>query len=236
MENKVCTKCGKEKPLEEFSRDNRTTDGFVCHCKECIKDYKHQWYNNNKEIKKEHDKEVRQLYKTINKDKIKQQSKEYHKKNKDKSKSYYQTNKDHIKLRQKQYRKDNWKLIRQREKDAQIKKRQNPLYKLKDSVRNRIRTAIKSKGYLKHNKTLHILGCSFEEFKNYIESKFESWMTWNNHGNPKDKILEPNKTWDIDHVIPISTAKTEEDVIKLNHYTNLQPLCSYFNRFIKRDN
>jgi len=35
--------------------------------------------------------------------------------------------------------------------------------------------------------------------------------------------------------IPISYAKTEEDVIKLNHYTNLQPLCSFVNRVIKRD-
>jgi hypothetical protein len=30
-------------------------------------------------------------------------------------------------------------------------------------------------------------------------------------------------------------SNTEEDVFKLNHYTNLQPLCSYINRNIKRD-
>lgn len=41
--------------------------------------------------------------------------------------------------------------------------------------------------------------------------------------------------WGMDHIIPISYAKTEEDVIKLNHYTNLQPLCSFVNRVIKRD-
>lgn len=43
------------------------------------------------------------------------------------------------------------------------------------------------------------------------------------------------KGGDIDHIIPVSTAKKYEDVIKLNHYTNLQPLCSYVNRVIKRD-
>ena len=42
--------------------------------------------------------------------------------------------------------------------------------------------------------------------------------------------------WDVDHIIPISTAVTEDDVIRLNHYTNLQPLCSYHNRFIKSNN
>ena len=29
---------------------------------------------------------------------------------------------------------------------------------------------------------------------------------------------------------------TEADIINLNHYTNLQPLCSYTNRNLKRDN
>ena len=48
-------------------------------------------------------------------------------------------------------------------------------------------------------------------------------------------LLEVNKTWDIDHITPISSAETEDDVIKLNHFTNFQPLCSYTNRVIKRD-
>ena len=48
-------------------------------------------------------------------------------------------------------------------------------------------------------------------------------------------IGELNHGWDIDHIIPVSTAKTEEDIIKLNHYTNLQPLCSYINRYVKKD-
>jgi hypothetical protein len=91
-------------------------------------------------------------------------------------------------------------------------------------------------GISKTSKTCEILGCSFEELKNHLESQFEPWMTWDNKGNPKDGILEANKSWDIDHIIPISTAKTEEDIIRLNHYTNLQPLCSYINRVIKRGN
>lgn len=56
-------------------------------------------------------------------------------------------------------------------------------------------------------------------------------MNWNNMGGKI--ITEQNTGWDIDHIIPISTAKTEEDIIKLNHYSNLRPLCSYYNRFVK---
>ena len=58
-------------------------------------------------------------------------------------------------------------------------------------------------------------------------------MNWNNRGNWDGYPTEINTAWDIDHIIPLLTAKTEEEVIKLNHYTNLQPLCSYTNRHIK---
>jgi hypothetical protein len=57
-------------------------------------------------------------------------------------------------------------------------------------------------------------------------------MTWENYGLYNKQF---NYGWDIDHIVPLASAITEEDVIKLNHYTNLQPLCSYTNRNIKRD-
>ena len=59
------------------------------------------------------------------------------------------------------------------------------------------------------------------------------WMSWSNYGNWNGYPKELNAAWDIDHIIPISTAETEEEIIKLSHYTNLQPLCSYTNRHIK---
>jgi 5-methylcytosine-specific restriction endonuclease McrA len=46
-----------------------------------------------------------------------------------------------------------------------------------------------------------------------LEKLFKEGMTWENHGE-----------WHIDHIIPISKAKTAEEIYKLNHYTNLQPL------------
>jgi len=57
-------------------------------------------------------------------------------------------------------------------------------------------------------------------------------MNWDNHGLYNGKF---NYGWDIDHIIPISSGKTEEDIFRLNHYTNLQPLCSKVNRDIKKD-
>ena len=62
-----------------------------------------------------------------------------------------------------------------------------------------------------------MVGCSPKFLKNYLESKFEPGMTWHNHSS---------KGWHIDHKIPLSSAKNREDVYKLAHYKNLQPLWS----------
>ena len=95
-----------------------------------------------------------------------------------------------------------------------------------------IYNAIRRKGYNKKSKTQDILGCSFEEFKIHLESKFESWMNWDNYGKYNGEL---NFGWDIDHVMCKSSAKTEEELIKLNHYSNLEPLCSKVNRDIKKN-
>jgi hypothetical protein len=200
-----------------------------------IKAYKRQWYLANKERTREHDLARQKAYKQANKEQIKAKSKEYHAKSKHVSKAYQEKNKERLKEYRKEFRAKNWEKVRQREREAQIRKRQDPFYKLKDALRNRIRASMKSKGYSKKSKTFEILGCSFESFKLHIESQFQSWMNWDNHGNPKDGKLEPNKTWDLDHIVPISSAVTEEDVIRLSHYTNFRPLCSYENRIIKRN-
>ena len=92
------------------------------------------------------------------------------------------------------------------------------IYKFKSDVRSRISQDIKRKGYSKKTKTYEILGCDFETLKKHFEKQFTKGMTWDNQGE-----------WHIDHIIPLATATTEEEVIKLNHYTNLQPLWSIDN-------
>lgn len=57
-------------------------------------------------------------------------------------------------------------------------------------------------------------------------------MNWNNYGLYNGEF---NYGWDIDHIIPSSSAKCEKDAYKLSHYTNLQPLCSKINRDVKKD-
>ena len=72
-----------------------------------------------------------------------------------------------------------------------------------------------------------------EFFKAYLESQFLPWMSWDNYGLYNGEF---NYGFDLDHIIPISSAQIEADLLTLNHYSNFQPLCSKINREIKRDN
>jgi hypothetical protein len=103
-------------------------------------------------------------------------------------------------------------------------------YLFRSSISCSIQRCFRNKKIPKLLRTYDILGCSLEEFKKYIESQFEDWMNWDNRGKFNGEL---KYGWDLDHKIPSSTAKTMEEIIKINHYTNFQPLCSYVNRVIK---
>jgi hypothetical protein len=89
----------------------------------------------------------------------------------------------------------------------------DPIYKMERIYRGRLQKAIS--GWCRSKRTEEILGCSWEHLKQYIESKFQDGMTWENHGF---------HGWHVDHIIPLGNANTLEELEKLAHYTNLQPL------------
>lgn len=95
------------------------------------------------------------------------------------------------------------------------------LRKIVRRIRCNISDAFYDKGYSKKTKTYKILGCSWEHFKNYLED------------NPYGFKVEDDKM-ELDHIIPVSSAQTEEEFYKLNHYENFQLLPMYYNRYIKR--
>lgn len=84
------------------------------------------------------------------------------------------------------------------------------LFAIKVRLRNLIRNSFRRTGYKKFSmRTEEIVGMNYDEFKKYIESKFQDGMTWENRGE-----------WHLDHIIPLSSAKSEEDLLRLSHYTN----------------
>ena len=104
-----------------------------------------------------------------------------------------------------------------RERDK-MKRQTDPLYFLKRKISNAIGSTFRLKGYGKRSTTFQILGIDCDGFKSHLESKFLCGMSWEN-----------KHLWHIDHIIPIDSAKSEEDVVSLNHYTNFQPLWAEVN-------
>ena len=202
---KKCNKCGAEKEYIEFHKRLISKDGYRNSCKLCFN-------SQNSE------------YKIINSENIKLYWKKYRNDNsieiKERDHKYYLNNKDVIKEKTSIYGKKNKE---KRNENHRERVKNDFLYKSKKAIRALIGNSIKRAGGVKINKTSEILGCSVMEFKFYIENKFESWMDWNNYGIYNGKY---NITWQLDHIIPLDKAKTEEEIIKLNHYTNFQPLCS----------
>ena len=111
------------------------------------------------------------------------------------------------------------------------RKQTDPLFKLRCSMTNMVYSSLKRKGYTKKSHTYEIIGCSYEFLLGYLEAKFENWMNWDKYGLYNGEL---NYGFDIDHIIPLSSAKNEDELLRLNHYSNLQPLCSKINRDIKK--
>lgn len=240
---KKCTRCKNLKEEKEFGRRNLKLHTW---CKLCLKEYKKKYnsenyskeYQNN--YRKTHKKEIQEskkLYAEKNKEKLQEKAKIYresHKQelkvrkkcyregNKDKTKEWRNENKEELKIKRKEYRKNNKDKINKYKREYEKKRIEDPAYKMKGNIRSCIRSAFKRRSFKKKSKTIEILGCSFPELREHLIYTFER-----NYRIPFSCI--PFKTLHIDHIWPISLAKTEEDVIKLNHYTNLQYLFGWDN-------
>jgi hypothetical protein len=200
METRVCTKCGIEKPLSEFYLVSKGK-GYRGDCKEC----------NLKRKKLSHQ---------LNPNKKRESQRKYRIENPNKFKEWYNSNIEHNLIKIKNWKKEN------PDKHKEYKKRNkkkrlliDSKYRLKNNIASLIRDTFKKKGYKKNTQTFNILGIDYDGFMKHIEAQFTNGMNWEN-------IRE----WEIDHIIPISIARNEEDIIKLNHHSNLRPLWVKENR------
>lgn len=93
------------------------------------------------------------------------------------------------------------------------------MFNLKARVRARVRSALSQLGLKKNSTTSKMLDCTFIELQAHIAAQFSAGMTWENRN-----------LWEIDHIVPLASAKTESDLIRLSHHTNLQPMWTEDNR------
>jgi hypothetical protein len=162
---KTCTKCGVEKAVVMFAKNNRLKSGYASDCKDCRNNYRLNWDNSNRE----HRRTLTQKWRN--------------------------DNRSHVNLTCQQYRK-------------------TYLNHIISTMRSRIHSAIKNASYSKKQSTICALGIDYKKYCEYLSNKFVNGMTLENYGS----------VWHIDHIIPLASAKSEQELIKLLHYTNTQPL------------
>jgi hypothetical protein len=201
METKICGRCKELKDICFFGVNKQTKSGYRSTCNDCRRIESREYKEKNPEKRKE----------TL---------KKYYVNNKEteltRFKLYIEKNPDKRKKTVKKYYENNKKIINKKQTILNKKYyNNNYYYKLKHLCRSRLCEFLKTKNITKQNKTFEIVGCSPQFLKEYLEKKFTEGMSWDNHGL---------YGWHIDHIIPLSSVSTEEEIYKLCHYTNLQPL------------
>lgn len=167
---KICSKCKIEKSLDNFWKDITNKDGYYYSCKQC----KSVWTKENRNGNPIY-REKRIKRRAENIERISKQVREYTKKHR-----------KHLNECRNILRNEKWK--------------NDPGYKFKTLFSSYIRRALKKVGKIKSSPTWYKLPYTIQELKEHLESKFEYWMSWENHG-----IYDINKkTWQIDHIIPQS--------------------------------
>jgi len=192
MNTKQCTRCHKILRLADFSKNKNALDGHKSACAPCLKSYLAKYYEENK---------ARALlkaaeYREVNREVIRAKDR----------KRYKDIRRDPIKGDLYRAKRNTWYNKRMAS---------DPIFKLKNTMRSRLTTALKADGKTKEAKTVYLLGCSVSYLKEYLEKQFEAGMSWKNYGD-----------WHVDHIIPCSafSLDKEEHQKVAFHYTNLQPL------------
>ena len=240
----VCSTCKELLPVDDFYK--RKDGGIRTDCKKCVLERNRELRKTNrykgryKEYRKEYDKVKRNEQRIIREQEklIKKQEKEkelellkiqkknirlenLEKKRLEKIRITEEKRLERIRIKEEYLQSEEYqehqRLLKDRKRLSVMRKfnrrMEEPLFKFKKLLRNNIRNSFKRGGFSKTSQACEILGADWDVVKKYFESKFKPGMTWENMG-----------LWHIDHILPISMATCEEDVIRLNHYTNLQPL------------
>lgn len=205
---KFCKSCGLIKPIEEFSKDKYSKDGYKHQCKKCcsnyMKTYVHPDGEENKHKRSDYDKK-RYVDK---REEILEQKKDY-----------YQKNKDKIVERKSEYRNSNREKVRasinkyQKANIDKIYKWRRDKYKHVIIWRSILYSTLKRMNTIKSKHTDQLLGYSAEELKIHLENQFTDDMNWDNYGE-----------WQVDHIKPVSKFDSDTPVSIVCALDNLRPM------------
>lgn len=212
MEKKLCKKCNEHKNIDVFQKWRHT-------CNSCR-------YKQKKKLNKTYEisvtekecftcKVVKSYLEFYEAKKLATglmtNCKDCHKK---RASRQYIKRSDKVKKKVKEYRVNNREKVRLTKRAYHKKKFDtDPRYRLTRRLRCRLKDALRKKSWKKNTHFAEYIGCNLDFLKAHIEKQFKTGMSWANQGK-----------WHLDHIIPLSSANTEEELYKLCHYSNIQPL------------
>lgn len=219
MTTKICTKCRTAKDANEFYNHKREPDGKDCWCKECSK------------------KNCQDRY-SANRNQIISRVAQYQKDNPEKVRAIQQRWRDSHREQERARLRSHYSDLDEEQRDilrkyardyVRAKKVADPSFKIAHATRKRIAHALHrvcSTGVEPHVRTPSktLLGCTFQQYKGYLEGLMEPGMTWKNHGNRKGQ-------WSIDHIIPCASFDLTDpgQQKKCFHFTNTKPCWAVLN-------
>ena len=233
---KICRVCGEEKPLDEF-RIRGDSGRRRTECKSCLSKYLKKYRSENKQRISE----LNKKYAEAHREELSEYRLNWQRNNREKCRAYNKKSTQNmteerrarVNLRSRKYRearKDDVEYIekrrdwnrestkRRRKKITAFeenRKKIDPVFKLKKQIRNEIRMSFNRRGFRKSERTEKIVGCSLQELYDHLCKTYETRYGEKYNGN---------RGVHIDHIVPLANAHTEEEVIKLCRWDNLQLL------------
>jgi len=198
--------------------------------KQHLKEYTKEYWGKNKEkqnAKRRGDPKIlaaRRKYYYEHKEQELANKKKYDTKNKEtvnkKAREYYWKNPELARSKSRSWNKENpGKVAKRNLKYYHEHYKNDELFKLQRNIRKALYKSLKKNNLEKTNSTFKMLGYTKQQLKKHLEKQFDETMAWKNYG----------LVWHVDHIKPISWAKTKEEIIEYNQLKNLQPLDAILN-------
>lgn len=190
---KTCLKCGQEKPLTEFTKDQSRSDGLSDYCKICRKIYSKVYYvKYKKEIKIRQGKYYIKNSENI-KTRVKRQALTHPEKINIRVKQWALAHPEEVKARIKRWTKAHPIRIKEIKRQYRLANYNTPRGKLNSNISGGIRHSLRQ-GTKAGRHWEDLVGFTVIQLKKHLEKIFKDGMTWENYGT----------YWVIDHKIPIA--------------------------------
>lgn len=223
---KKCGRCQTVKPAAAFCVSRSRGDGLHARCRECASAH----YKSRAESAKAKMRE----YHAKNREVLLPKQRANWAANRDARleslRRYQAENRDRVREQQREYRRKNVEAIAIRNRSAYLKNKparneyakkwnaeqraNDIIFRLKSNLRTRTNGIVRRGGFTKLSSMSEVVGCDWGDLKTHLENHFTAEMSWENYG----------LVWVIDHHVPLASAESIEDVMRLCHFTNLRPL------------